>query len=498
MTLYDSYGDGWIDFDGSYSSITIDGVEYVLTTPYPNGLVESFTICIDLSVCTDVIFAASNYYSSECSWDIVDAAGNLLASGGPASGQVGTCAVSGCTDPTATNYDPTATVDDGSCTYPCLLDEVTLVLYDSYGDGWNGGSLTIDGVSYTQDDANYSWPYTPGASESFLVCIDLSVCTDVIYAAGSFSSENSWEIYDAAGNLLASGPNASGQVGTCAVYGCTDPAADNYDPAATADDGSCTYTILGCTDPLACNYDANANTDDGSCTYPAMYYDCNGVCINDADGDGICDELEIPGCTDATACNYDPAATDNDGSCILPDGCTDPTASNYDANAVCDDGSCIACVYGCTDNTQSNYDANATCDDGSCVPFTYGCMDPTAINYNPTVTADDGSCLYLPGCMDMTACNYNPSADIDEGSCILPDGCTDPNAANYDPAATCDDGSCIGCVYGCTDPVASNYDPLATCEDGSCWYSLGCTDPTAINYDPSAVIDDGSCVWCVD
>ena len=26
--------------------------------------------------------------------------------------------VSGCTDPTATNYDPTATVDDGSCVYP--------------------------------------------------------------------------------------------------------------------------------------------------------------------------------------------------------------------------------------------------------------------------------------------------------------------------------------------------------------------------------------------
>ena len=26
-------------------------------------------------------------------------------------------AVPGCTDPAATNYDPNATVDDGSCTY---------------------------------------------------------------------------------------------------------------------------------------------------------------------------------------------------------------------------------------------------------------------------------------------------------------------------------------------------------------------------------------------
>ena len=27
----------------------------------------------------------------------------------------------GCTDPLATNYDPTATVDDGSCQYPPVV-----------------------------------------------------------------------------------------------------------------------------------------------------------------------------------------------------------------------------------------------------------------------------------------------------------------------------------------------------------------------------------------
>ena len=27
--------------------------------------------------------------------------------------------IDGCTDSTATNYDPNATVDDGSCIYPC-------------------------------------------------------------------------------------------------------------------------------------------------------------------------------------------------------------------------------------------------------------------------------------------------------------------------------------------------------------------------------------------
>ena len=33
--------------------------------------------------------------------------------------------------------------------------------------------------------------------------------------------------------------------------------------------------------------------------------------MNDADGDGVCDELEIFGCTDAAACNFNAAATED-------------------------------------------------------------------------------------------------------------------------------------------------------------------------------------------
>jgi hypothetical protein len=51
----------------------------------------------------------------------------------------------------------------------------------------------------------------------------------------------------------------------------------------------------GCTNTAACNYNASATTDDGSCTYPAQtYLNCAGTCINDADNDGTCDELEPP------------------------------------------------------------------------------------------------------------------------------------------------------------------------------------------------------------
>ena len=48
---------------------------------------------------------------------------------------------------------------------------------------------------------------------------------------------------------------------------------------------------------------------------PEDGYDCDGNCLNDIDGDGICDENEIAGCTDEEANNYDPEATDDDDSC---------------------------------------------------------------------------------------------------------------------------------------------------------------------------------------
>ena len=383
------------------------------------------------------------------------------------------------------------------------------------------------------------------------------------------------------------------------TLGCQDTTACNYDSSATDDDGSCTYPvetyldcngdclndtdgdgvcdeleILGCNDVTACNYDTTATDDDGSCTYPLeTYLDCNGDCLNDVDGDGVCDELEVLGCTDPVYLEFDPLATDDDGSCItiIVLGCTDDTAFNFDPLANVDDNSCL--YEGCTDFLACNYDSNAALDDGSClfVEDIYGvdyvdcngdclndedgdgvcdedevggCTDPIAYNYDPLANEDDGSCLYQ-GCTDITACNYDSTADIDDGSCTFPledyldcngdclndtdgdgvcdeleiFGCTDPVADNYNDVATQDDGSCI--YFGCTDSTACNYDLVATDDDGSCTYPdetyldcvgdclndvdgdgvcdelevLGCTDDAACNYDPVATDDDGSCIY---
>tara|TARA_B110000003_G_scaffold45933_3_gene43969 strand:- start:47880 stop:48824 length:945 start_codon:yes stop_codon:yes gene_type:complete len=106
--------------------------------------------------------------------------------------------------------------------------------------------------------------------------------------------------------------------------------------------------VPGCIDETACNYDETASVDDGSCEYAEEFYDCNGDCLNDADGDSVCDELEVPGCTDETACNYDETATDDDGSCYFGgDSCDDnnySTTNDTWSNAcVCEGTSLTGC-----------------------------------------------------------------------------------------------------------------------------------------------------------
>ena len=142
------------------------------------------------------------------------------------------------------------------------------------------------------------------------------------------------------------------------------------------------------------------------CDFPDQFYDCNNVCINDSDGDGVCDENEISGCQDEFACNYDANATDDDGSCYTSEeyyDCDNVCLNDSNGNGVCDELE----VLGCMSNWAENYLDNATTDDGSC--YLFGCNDPAYIEYDENVTDSDGSCVELVvlGCMDESACNYN-------------------------------------------------------------------------------------------
>ena len=279
--------------------------------------------------------------------------------------------------------------------------------------------------------------------------------------------------FDGAGTFNANGESSSGAGNAC---GCTDPEASNYDEDAEYENDSCLYP--GCTDATACNYDASATTDDASCNYADEGYDCDGNCLVDTDGDGVCDQFEVAGCMDATACNYNADATDADESCeYAVDGydCDGNCLVDTDGDGVCDQFE----VAGCMDATACNYDADATDADESCeyAEDGYDC-DGNCLSD----TDGDGICdeFEVGGCDDAAACNYDAGATDNDGSCTYAaDGydCDGNCLSDTDGDGICDEFE----VGGCTDPAAANYDPLATDDDASCLDPI-CIDPDACNY----------------
>ena len=394
----------------------------------------------------------------------------------------------GCTDPEADNYDPDATQDDGSCIYlGCTDPDAPNFDEDATFDD---GSCLVGGCKNPLAcNFDYYADYNDGSCEfdSCSGCMILFACN-----------------YDPEATLQANS--------TCDFFGCCgDPDADNYTPGAsplavfgceygTAGQPAsatgcdliiaCNYGDLtepcefdscaGCTDPEACNYNPDA-TLPTTCltpedTYGVDFVDCDGNCLSDSDGDGLCDTLEVNGCTDILACNFDPLATQDDGSCETSScgGCMDAIACNYDVNALLSDGSCdyLGCI---------------------------GCLDPEACNYDEEATVSDNSCTFPINL--LRDCSGDCIHDTDgDGICDEQEveGCTDLEACNFQSLATEDNGSCdyLSCK-GCTVPEACNFDPLATDSDGSCEFSscLGCTYPDALNYDPNATQESGICLF---
>ena len=84
----------------------------------------------------------------------------------------------------------------GSCS-PCVYPTCgiyTLELFDSYGDGWNGGSLDVilngtvlfSGLTI----ASGSGP------ETYQILVDIGDVLDFNYTAGAYSGENSYRVFD--------------------------------------------------------------------------------------------------------------------------------------------------------------------------------------------------------------------------------------------------------------------------------------------------------------
>ncbi len=358
----------------------------------------------------------------------------------------------GCDDPTACNFDPLATSNNGTCTYPgCTTSSACN--YDPTA-GCDDGSCVTGGCTDPT-----ACNFDAAASCDNGNCIfgaPNDVCANAIpLSIGVNTIDNTNTCLN--GGYSIPGGNCNGTNAWCntglendVFYSFTTPNGPTVITLETSFDGTGTLTdtqmavFEGCTGPLV-----GANDDGGADLYMSrLEFDCTDltpnttyyVLIDGWNGDEGTANLTMtfdgstcgtPGCTDPTACNFDNGATSDDGSCLQLDcaGVCGGSATT-DNCGVCngDNNTCT----GCTDNSACNYDASATIDDGSCLQLdecgvcggssTAGCTDPGACNYDASADCSDGSCEFIScsGCTDVNACNYDSSATIDNGSCVSP------------------------------------------------------------------------------
>ena len=294
-------------------------------------------------------------------------------------------------------------------------------------------------------------------------------------------------------------------------------------------------TLCGCADPEACNYVPEATYETDDCLYPeALYLDCDGNCLNDEDGDGVCTELEFYGCTDSLACNYDPIYTEELGNCYFAEegyDCQGNCLLDVNDNGICDPQE----VPGCTDPDDCNYNALANVDDGSCGDNNVAndaCNGAFPIACGQTFTADNSDCASVDvvgGCADFEPLNPTPGLwfafegigeEVVVTTC-LPGTTIDTYLSVYQGA--CAD---VACVAGNDDQSEPFYNDLCPVfpfastlsffaaegvtyrllvlgvagEEGTFQLTVscpieGCTEEAACNYDPAATIEDGSCTY---
>ena len=195
--------------------------------------------------------------------------------------------IPGCMNPLACNYNPAATVDNGTCILPGSPcdDNNPNTINDSIDPNCNCvGELIVPGCM------------NPAACNfNPLANVDNNMC---LFPGQPCNDNNPNTINDSIN------PDCN-CVGDLIVYGCTDP--------------------------QSCNYNPLANTDDNSCIYPGQICDDNNPDTFNDIIDAMCNcvgTLYVSGCMDSSACNYNPLANIDDNSCILP-------------GSPCDDGNAL-------------------------------------------------------------------------------------------------------------------------------------------------------------
>lgn len=411
--------------------------------------------------------------------------------------------VPGCTYSEACNYDPSATVFDGSCIFPdlsrcqicdgdgidsdgpcdCDISGTDTTKYYTDAAGVCGGdcdadvdgdgvcdSVDTDGdgvddlfdpclVAGEEEDACGVCGGTGVDIDNDGICDDEDLCTDT--SKCNYNAQNNLDYnapcleLDACDECGGSGTDLDGN-GICDEYdveGCMDSSACNYSSDATTGDQTslCGYELDACG---VCGGDGIPAGACADCTFPEEGYDCDGNCLTDADGDGVCDENEIVGCTDANACNYNAAATEHDDSaCMRTDAlgiCGGGCAGDSDSDGICDDedscdgeldecgvcngsgipagdcdcfGNTLDALLDCGGRCAEDNDGDGICDvdvDGNIIDPCDGDIDAIGVCGGDCDADEDGDgiCDDVDDCDGVTdECGVCDGPGVEEGKC---------------------------------------------------------------------------------
>jgi hypothetical protein len=409
-----------------------------------------------------------------------------------------TCEILGCTDPTAANYNPAATQDDGSCVTFYSCSGVNCGLDNTSGTFANDPTCNNSCLVLGCTDPTAA-NYNPAATQDDGSCIKYYACN------GTSCLLN---------NPSGTFPNDPTCGGNCQVTGCTDPIAYNYNPAATVDDGSCNYGY---------------NCINGSCIIQGagaqgMYAtlgQCNANLFPCPDGSIKCTSN---GCTTYNCSNgncvsvigvggtFNTSAQCNASIFTCPDGTTECT-SNECTTYNCNNGNCqtvpgIGGAFGtfaqCINSRVGCPDGSLKCTSNECI--TYNCSNGNCLPVNGiggafgTLPACQASIFNCPDgsnkCVDSQCITYNCS----NGNCVMISGvggtfttlalcnaslypCPDGSnqcASNQCITYNCSNGNCVmisgvGGTFNTLDQCNAN---LFTCPDGS----TKCVDSQCTTY----------------